>query len=92
MITAAQAMEWIQTVVTKNGEGCRDWPYRMSVWNRPYFNSGSERVNAAYVILEMTGRDRPSRNHSAKHSCGRFVCVAPWHLRWGPYEERNQLD
>lgn len=86
----AEKYEWLSAVTSEDGSGCRDWPWAVSAkgYGRIYWSGGAKLVG--HVVLELTGRPRPSRAHHQLHSCDRPSCAAPWHLRWGTNAENRQ--
>jgi hypothetical protein len=52
-------------------------------------NSKQERVSR--IMLERSGRQRPSDKHVACHVCDNPNCIDPDHLFWGTVQE-NALD
>ena len=52
-------------------------------------NSKQERVSR--IMLERSGRKRPTDKHIACHKCDNPNCIEPTHLFWGTVQE-NALD
>lgn len=83
------------TVVFPEADCCALWPYRRDQWGTPLvylpsrngetYKGGTQKgriYNAAVVVLEDTGRPRPSPQHVPHRSCGHGDCIAPLHLSW----------
>lgn len=84
----AAKIHWIETTATELDTGCRDWPWAAKTrqgYGQVWLNGGMRLVG--HLVLEMSGRPRPSDDHQQLHSCDRPSCAAPWHLRWGLNEE-----
>lgn len=78
-----------QVLDEESGGGCRDWPYATGAKGYAEMGLLGVTVRVGHLILTLTGRPRPSREHHQLHSCDRPVCIAPWHLRWGTNEENR---
>lgn len=74
---------WLVRLASSVGAGCRDWPWGVNNKGYGAIRSGGVSRKVTHVVLELSGRPRPTSVAFALHSCDRPVCVAPWHLRWG---------
>lgn len=85
----AAKVEWIRKVSAEVGSGCRDWPWQLSYKGYGQVRWDSKNKRVGHIILELSGRTRPSDAHHQLHSCDRPSCAAPWHLRWGTNAENR---
>lgn len=86
--TRSERIIWVRAVATSDQRGrrCIEWPWAKN--NKGYGVIGwNGQRKAGHVILELSGRERPSPAHHQLHSCDNPGCVAPWHLRWGTNAE-----
>ena len=87
----AEKLAWLEAVAGESGDGgCRDWPWTRSAkgYGQVLWLGRYRRVG--HVVMELSGRPRPSDQHHQLHSCDRPICAAPWHLRWGTNAENRR--
>lgn len=92
-ITFEQRLETALKSCIRTSEGCLEWQGAKAGRGRyPVIrdeNSKPKRVSR--VMLEKSGRLRPSDKHLACHVCDNPNCIEPAHLFWGTVQE-NALD
>lgn len=84
-------VDWLLGVVAEqDGEGCRDWPWGRNPKGYGRISWNGRPRHVGHIVLELSGRSRPTSSHHQLHSCDRPQCAAPWHLRWGTNAENRQ--
>lgn len=75
---------WLEELARSEPTGqCVEWPWRRTT--RGYGELNKKRVT--HIVLELTGRERPTPDHMTLHACDNPPCCAPWHIRWGTNQE-----
>lgn len=88
--SGSEALDWVRALVAEvDGTSCRDWPGFVNPKGYGQMGYEGRTRQVGHVVLELSGRPRPSRHAQQLHSCDRPVCAAPWHLRWGTNEENR---
>lgn len=90
-----QPLKWLESAVRaavlSDDDSCLlDWPYERNEWGYCRLWDGRRRY-AHIVVLELTGRPKPSPGMQARHTCGNgsLGCLHPRHLLWGTAAENN---
>jgi hypothetical protein len=65
-----------------SGEGCIMWPYGTARGYPSIGRQGHSRKVHREVCSHFNGERGPDMD--AMHSCHQRLCIAPWHLSWGP--------
>ena len=87
----AAKLAWLDDLLAEqDGTGCRIWPWWVSAKGYAQLRWGDTNRRVGHIVLERSGRPRPSASHHQLHSCDRPSCVAPWHLRWGTNLENRR--
>ena len=84
-----EPVKWVRGLADERGVGCRDWPWSTNAKGYGWIRWEGRMTKVGHVILELSGRPRPSLQHFQLHSCDRPTCAAPWHLRWGTAAEQT---
>ena len=87
----ARRVAWLTDVARQqSGTGCREWPWARMPKGYGQVRWQGRRRYVGHLILELSGRPRPSPEHHQMHSCDNPACAAPWHLRWGTNLENRR--
>lgn len=87
-----EPMRWLRSMLDRaaSTDECMPWPFHRRGKNGLDYGIvryGQQQRRVTHVVLELTGRDRPSPQHQALHSCDNPPCCHPRHLRWGTNAE-----
>lgn len=87
-----RGLDFIDQSLETETDDCVIWPFSL-VSGRACVYIGRRVVKASHIVLERSGRARPSPSHQALHNpeCNNPACVNKRHLRWGTALD-NQLD
>lgn len=86
-------MEFLRAAVSAETDDCILWPYMTAPGGYPKVMHEGKSRTATQLVLQLSGKPRPSRKHFALHApviCHTPQCINKRHLRWGTEKENTQ--
>lgn len=87
-----KGLDFIDRSLELETDECVLWPFSLTN-GRACVYIGKRLIKASHIVLERSGKARPTPDHQALHSpeCNNPACINKRHLRWGTAQD-NQLD